>query len=279
MTKIKRHRGWGHLVTVPVAWAIVAANVLMIVWIVLSSLKSTREMALHPWSWPKHFIWSNYRTAWVSAQFGAGVGNSLLLIVGSGLACILLAAPAAYALSRFRVRSSGVHTALFVLGLGIPAQTMFIPLYVAFDRVGLVDSVWGLMLIYTGAGIPYALFLLTAFFRSLPVELEEAAALDGAGPGYTFWRIMLPLARSGLITIFVLQAIGHWGETFFALVMLHTKTTLSLSLYNFTQTMQYTGSRYSVLFAGLVILIAPLLVLYIVLGRRIIEGISAGYSK
>ncbi|SEM47176.1 carbohydrate ABC transporter permease [Nonomuraea pusilla] len=272
-------RGWLHWSLVPFAWFLVAADILVILWMMLSSLKSTREMVLAPWSWPSEFLWSNYLEAWVAGEFGAGVLNSLVLIFASGVGCILLTAPAAYALSRFRSRLAGAHTVFFVIGLGIPAQTIFIPLYVAFDRAGLVDSIGGLTLIYIGTGVPYALFLLTAFFRSLPNELEEAAAIDGAGPGYTFWRIMFPLARSGLITIFILQAIGHWGETFFALVLLRRQTTLSLSLYNFAINMQYNGNQYNVLFAGLIILILPLLILYVVLGRRIIEGIAAGYSK
>ncbi|GAA2387709.1 carbohydrate ABC transporter permease [Dactylosporangium salmoneum] len=279
MKTVRRTRGPVARVLIPLVWALAAVDVLILVWMLLSSLKETREMVLEPFSWPSHFAWDNYEIAWTSGQFGDGVLNSLVLVVGSGVGCIVLAAPAAYALARFQIRGAGTHLSLFVLGLGIPAQTMFIPLYVAFDKIGLTDSVWGLMLIYIGAGIPYALFLLTAFFRSMPTELEQAGAIDGASPWYVFWRIMLPLARSGLITIFVMQAIGHWSETFFALVMLQTKTTLSLSLYNFMQTMQYTGSRYSVLFAGLIIIVGPLLVAYLWLGRRIVEGIAAGYSR
>ena len=277
--RVRKSRGVVLRVLIPLAWLLAALDVLILVWMLLSSLKSTRDMTLHPWALPQHWIWSNYHVAWVSAQFGQGLVNSLILVVGAGIGVIALSAPAAYALSRFGVRGSGAHMMLFVIGLGIPVQTMYIPLYVGFDHLHLINSIWGLMIIYIGSGIPYALFLLTAFFRSLPRELEEAGALDGASPFYVFWRIMLPLARSGLITIFVLQAIGLWSETFFALVMLQTKTTLSLSLYNFMQAMQYTGNRYSVLFAGLMIIIAPLLVLYVMLGRRIIEGIAAGYSR
>lgn len=276
---VSRGRGPVIRVLTSLAWFLAILDVLTLLWMLLASLKSTRELFLHPWSLPQHWILSNYRDAWTAGQFGQGVLNSLLLVVGSGLGCIVLAAPAAYALSRIRARGTGTYMVLFVLGLGIPAQTMYIPLYVEFDRLGLVDSIWGLMLIYVGTGIPFALFLLTAFFGSLPQELEEASALDGARQWYIFWRVMLPLARSGLITIFVLQAIHHWGETFFALVMLQNKTTLSLSVYHFMQTLQYTGARYPVLFAGLIIIILPLLVLYVVLGRRIIEGIAAGYGR
>lgn len=275
----RRHLGAVHGALVPFAWGLAIFDIAVLVWMVLSSLKTTREMVLDPFGLPAQLQWGNYAEAWNSGQFGNGIVNSVILVVASGVGCILLAAPAAYALSRFKARGANALTMFFILGLGIPAQTTFLPLYVAFDRIGLVDSLTGLCLIYIGTGIPYALFLLTAFFRSLPNELEEAAALDGAGPVRTFWQIMLPMTRSGLITIFILQAIGHWGETFFALVMLQSQSTLSLSILRFTQTMQYTGNQWSVLMAGLVMVIIPLLVVYIWTGRRVIEGIGAGYSK
>lgn len=275
----RRSRGIVVRLLLPLAWGLAIGDILLFVWMLLASLKTTREMTFKPFSWPSHWLYSNFREAWVAADFKSGFVNSLILVIGSGIGCIALAAPAAYALSRIKVRGSGPIMVFFVMGLGIPTQAMFIPLYVMFDRLNLVNSIWGLMLIYIGSGIPFALFLLTAFFHSLPRELEEAAVIDGAGPLRVFTKIMLPLTRSGLITIFVLQAISNWGETFFALVMLQDKTTLSLALYRFLNTMQYTGARYSVLFAGLIITIAPLLILYIFLGKRIIEGIAAGYSR
>lgn len=278
-TRARRSRSPLTYALTPFAWALAIFDIFAIVWLLLSSFKTTREIFGNPWGLPDSWQWRNYVDAWNAAHFGEGVVNSLILVVVSGVATLLLASPAAYALSRFGRRSANPLTVFFVLGLGVPAQTMFIPLYVAFDRVGLTNSLTGLLVIYVGSALPFAVFLLTAFFRSLPRELEEAAALDAATPWYTFWRIMLPLARSGLITVFVLQAIGHWGETLFALVMLHDKTTISLSLLNFLQTMQYTGANWSVVFAGLAIIVLPLIILYLWLGSRIIEGIAAGYSR
>lgn len=274
-----RARSRAYYLLAPAAWLLAIIDVLLLVWMAISSFKTARELMLRPWALPTRWVWQNYVDAWHTARLAEGFLNSVILVLGSGVGCLIIAAPAAYALSRFRSKGVGSITVFFIVGLGIPAQGIYIPLYIGLAHLGLTNSIWGLMLIYIGFGVPYALFLLTAFFRSLPRELEEAAAIDGLTPWRTFWSIMLPLARSGLITVFVLQAIGHWGETFFALVMLQDKTTLSLSVYQFMQSMQYSGSQWSVLFAGLMIIIVPLLALYMWLGSRVIEGIGAGYGR
>ncbi|WP_368498150.1 carbohydrate ABC transporter permease [Herbiconiux sp. A18JL235] len=267
------------VVLIPFAWSLAIFDVAVLLWVFLGSFKTTRELLFDPWGLPASPQVQNYVDAWNSANLGAGIFNSVVLVLGCSLATILLSAPAAYALSRFRRPSAGMLTVVLVLGLGVPAQAVFIPLYVAFDRIGLTDSVFGLFVIYTGLAIPFTVFLLTGFFRSLPKELEEAAALDGLKPGRTFWTIMLPLTRSGLVTVFILNAISFWGETFFAIVFLRQETTISVSLLQFVKTMQYTGARWDVLFAGIVLVLLPLLVVYIWAGSKIVEGIAAGYGK
>ena len=147
--------------------------------------------------------------------------------------------------------------------------------------VGLVNNLFGLLLIYVGTSLPFAVFFLTGFFRTLPLELEEAAALDGATPARTFWRIMLPLARPGIITLVVLNVIGHWGETFFALVFLQSQElqTLPLALLGYLQQMQYNGMNWGGMFAGIAVTVVPILVMYLWVGRRIIEGMTLGATK
>lgn len=267
------------LILVPFAWALAIFDIAVLLWIFLSSFKTTRELIFDPWGLPESLQWQNYVEAWNSANLGTGIMNSVVLVVTCSVASVALGAPAAYALSRFKRPSAGPITIVFVLGLGVPTQAIFIPLFVMFDRVGLVDSIFGLFLIYTGISLPFTVFLLTGFFKSLPRDLEEAAALDGLNPGATFWRIMFPLARSGILTVVVLQAIGFWGETFFAIVFLRQESTISVALLQFMKTMQYTGARWEVLFAGIALIILPLLLLYIWLGSRLVDGIAAGYSK
>ncbi|MBT2505672.1 carbohydrate ABC transporter permease [Streptomyces sp. ISL-98] len=183
------------------------------------------------------------------------------------------------ALSRLGARSAGAGTSLFAIGLGIPAHAAFLPLYQVMAPLSLVNNLRGLWLLCTATSMPFAVFFLTGFFRPLPAELEEAAALDGASPSYTFWRIMLPLARSGLITLLLLNVINHWGETFFALVFIQEQELQTLPLLGFMQQMQYNGADWGGLFAGIAVVVLPLVALYVWLGRRIIEGMTLGSGK
>ena len=154
-------------------------------------------------------------------------------------------------------------------------------LFVMLAAVNLTDSLVGLILVSIGFGMPFTVFLLTGFFRSLPSELEEAAALDGASPMATFWRVMVPVARGGLVTALVLQIISNWNETLIALALLQNtnKYTLPLALIAFVQEQTYSGANWGGLFAGLCIVIIPMLVVYLWLGRRLSEGLTLGVGK
>jgi len=148
-------------------------------------------------------------------------------------------------------------------------------------KVDLINCLIGLMLVSIGVGMPFTVFLLTGFFRSLPSELEEAAALDGASPVATFVRVMLPVARGGLITALVLQIISNWNETLIALTLLQStdKYTLPLALISFVQQQTYSGADWGGLFAGLTIVILPMLIVYVLLGRKLSEGLTLGVGK
>ncbi len=136
-------------------------------------------------------------------------------------------------------------------------------------------------LVYIGVSMPFTVFLLTAFFRSLPLEMEEAAALDGTTAFGTFWRITLPLAKGGILTAFVLQVISHWNETLLALTLLQSteKYTLPVALISFIQQQTYSGADWGGLFAGLCIVVLPMLAIYLWLGRRLTEGLTLGMGK
>lgn len=262
-------------------WAFVAFNILVLIWLLLSSFKTTREILAFPWSLPGTFQWRNFEEAWIAGNFGVAALNTLVLSVATACATIAIAAPAAYALSRFRVLGADSITLFFAIGIGIPAQVIVLPLYVLMGAFGLVDSLIGLWILYVATSLPFAVFFLTSFFATMPKELEEAAALDGASPFRTFWSIMLPMARSGIITIFILNLIAHWNETIFALVLLQSQEleTLPLALLKFLQQMQYNAANWGGLFAGMCIVILPILAIYFWLGSRIIEGFTLGGSK
>lgn len=262
-------------------WAFVAFDIFVLGWLLVSSLKTTREILELPWSLPAVLQWQNFEEAWIAGNFGIAAMNTLFLSVATASATILIAAPAAYALSRFKVFGAESITMFFALGIGIPAQVIVLPLYALMSAFGLVDSLSGLWLLYVATSLPFAVFFLTGFFATMPAELEEAAALDGASPFRTFWSIMLSMARSGIITLFILNLIAHWNETIFALVLLQSeeKETLPLALLKFLQQMQYNAANWGGLFAGMCIVILPILAIYFWLGSRIIEGFTLGGGK
>lgn len=262
-------------------WAFVVFNIMVFLWLLISSLKTTPEILAFPWSLPQTLQWKNFGEAWGAGNFGRAAINTLILSLATAGATVTIAAPAAYVLSRFRVPGADAITLFFAIGIGIPAQVIVLPLYVLMGAFGLVDSLIGLWILYVATSLPFAVFFLTSFFATLPTELEEAAALDGASPFRTFWSVMLPMARSGIITIFVLNLIAHWNETIFALVLLQTQEneTLPLVLLKFLQQMQYNAANWGGLFAGMCIVVLPVLIIYFWLGSRIIEGFTLGGSK
>ncbi|MDQ4215525.1 carbohydrate ABC transporter permease [Microbacterium capsulatum] len=262
-------------------WAFVALNIVWMVWMVLQAFRDTRSILTDPWGMPTSLDPKNFVTAWTVGDFATATLNSVSTTLISSLLTVAIAAPAAYYLGRVENRLTGSLTMYFVLGLGIPAQVILIPLFVMLNEVYLTDSLVGLNLVYIGVSLPFTVFLLIAFFRSLPQELEEAAALDGTTAFGTFWRITLPLAKGGILTAFVLQVISHWNETLLALTLLQStdKYTLPVALISFIQQQTYSGADWGGLFAGLCIVVLPMLAIYLWLGRRLTEGLTLGMGK
>ncbi|MDE3083774.1 MAG: carbohydrate ABC transporter permease, partial [Verrucomicrobiota bacterium] len=196
---------------------------------------------------------------------------------------VLLGAMAAYALARFRHPVGGALFWLFLAGLMIPAQLSVVPLFFELRSLGLLNSRLGLILVYVANGLPFAIFILAGFFRTLPRTLYEAAQVDGCDEAAAFWRVLLPLVRPGLVTVAIFQFIAVWKEYFFAFMLTSGATgaevrTLPLGLANLAITSQY-HTDYGELFAGLVIVTIPILIVYLALQRYIVKGITAGAVK
>ncbi|QAY62088.1 ABC transporter permease subunit [Xylanimonas allomyrinae] len=270
-----------HGVVAVLVWLTVLFSVGALAFVVLSAFKSSAAIVANPWSLPDGLHLENWRTAWVDGNLGHGFRNSALLVATVAVATVVVAAPAAYVLSRRSGWAINATVVYFVLGLGIPMQVIVLPLYALMLRLGLISSLSGLFVMYVVVNLPFTVFLLTGFFGSLPSELEDAAALDGLSPNRTFWSIMLPLARGGLTTAMLLTGINVWNETFLALMFIQTndKYTLPLSILNYYQQQQYSGSDYGALFAAASISILPMIVLYAWCGRRLTIGITSGALK
>lgn len=254
-------------------------------WVAYSSLKPDAAIFREPFALPAlgELQTANYAQAWREARFGDYFLNSVLVTGSSVALIVLLGAMAAYALARFYHPAGRAVFWLFLSGLMIPAQLAVVPLFFELRGLGLLNSRAGLVLTYTANGLPFAIFILAGFFRSLPRSLYEAAVIDGCGEFAAFWRVLLPLAKPGLVTVAIFQFIGVWKEYFFAFMLTSGDTTgaartLPLGLANLAITAQYR-TNYGMLFAGLVLVTIPILVVYLLLQRQIVKGVAAGALK
>ena len=259
-------------------WAVFTIFVLG--WVLVSSFKSNQEIFKYVFNFPKVWQYGNYIKAWNSAKFALYFRNSIIITFCAVAGILIASAPAAYVLSRMKFKGSNLILMGFVAGMGIPVSLVLIPLYVMMNKLGLVNTFTGLIIVYISLSIPFTVYILTGFFSSIPKELEEAAIIDGCTDYEVFWHIMLPLASPGLLTAAIFNGIGLWNEYQLVLVFIGdgAKRTLALGLYSLQSAMQYTGDWVG-LFAGVSIVMVPTILLFIVLSERMISGITMGATK
>lgn len=248
-----------------------------LLWILLASLRPSPEVFLDPLGWPRHWTLENYRLALALGGFTRYFANSLWITLISTLLTTLLGASLAFCLARFRLPAHSMTQALLATGLILPLQLVVLPLFFWLKGLGLLGTQGGLILVYTGSGIPYAVLLLRGFFSSLPQELFEAALLDGCSPRRAFREIFLPLARPGLSTVALFTAVSIYNEYFLAFILLG-KGTLPLGLAHLTMVSQYHAD-FGQLYAGLMLAMLPSLLLYAALHRHLLEGLTQGAVK
>ena len=255
-------------------------TVFVILWVGLSSLKSNMQIFKEPWMLPTELHFENFVKAWSVMRFSNYFLNSTLVVLISVVLILVVSAPASYVLSRLKFRGRTLISMIYTAGMGIPYPLLFIPLFVIMASLKLIDNLVGLTIVYVSLSIPFTVYILTGFFSSLPSELEEAAIIDGCKDYQVFTKIMLPLASPGLITAAIFNFIGLWNEYQLALVFINSdeNRTISLGLYSLANSMQYTGDWVG-LFAGIVIIMVPTIILYIFLSEKMIAGITMGASK
>lgn len=259
-------------------WGYAALALVPLLVMVSNSVRTNADLITDPLGLPSPPTTASYVEAWTTGSFATYFGNSLAVTVGAVAISTAVATMAAYALARGRSRIFRWLESLFLSGLMLPIHLAILPIFYLFDGLGLVDSRLGLMLMYAASGIPFSIFVLTTFFRQLPEELEEAAALDGATSWQTFWRIMVPLVRPALATVAVFRFVPIWNDFLFPLVLLRReeKYTLPVGLTTF---FGENATNYSAVFAGLVITTVPLIVLFLVATKQIVAGLTAGMAK
>lgn len=244
--------------------------------IVLSATRSQGDLILRGvFSLPKAIRWDNFVDAWNTGGFTDYFKNSLLLIVFKVPLGLLIASLAAYPLAKMRFKGSGIIFIYFLIGLAVPIQVTLQPLLVMMKNLGIANSLAALLPPYLAFGLPFQIFVMRGFFRLLPNELIEAVRVDGGSEMTIFFRIMLPLSLPPLATLAIIDALATWNEFLIALVLISGKAsrTVPVGLLQFQG--EYS-SQYTLLMAGVLISIIPVLVIFVFLQRYFVAGLTGG---
>ncbi|WP_412538787.1 carbohydrate ABC transporter permease [Longispora sp. K20-0274] len=261
-----------------VAWALLATVPLL--WTLISAFKTNRQLFANPWQLPSTWHVDNFVRAWTKAQIGDFFVNTIIVVFGSLVLTMLLGSMVSYVLARFTFPGSRIIYYLFVAGLAFPVVLALVPLFFVAKSMGLIGSYHGMILIYTAYALPFTVFFLTSFFRTLPTAVAEAAIIDGCSQEGLFFRVMLPMAKPALLSVGIFNFLGMWNQ-YLLPVALNTDRdhyVLSQGLASLAAQQGYE-SDWSALFAGLVIAAVPIIGLYLALQKRIQAGLSVGLLK
>lgn len=250
-----------------------------LVWLVDFSLASSTEMFTSGLLIiPEKIQWGNYVKAFVDGHVLLYLKNSILINGLAVLLVLLVSIMAAFACRRMQWRLSGFVKTLLLMGMMIPIHATLLPNYKIYSRLGLTDTIWALLIPYVAFSLPQGLFLMTSFMESIPVELEEAAVMDGCGIYRILFQIITPMLKSSIATVSIMTFLNNWNEFMMASTYLSSPTwkTLPFSVLEFTG--QYS-SNYAVQFAVMALTAAPAVIVYILLNKHITKGVAMGAVK
>ncbi|MCL4506195.1 MAG: carbohydrate ABC transporter permease [Chloroflexi bacterium] len=261
-------------------WLFFISVVFPMLWTLITSLKTSAELFQSPWALPVIPQWDNYVRAWTKINVGTYIFNSVFVSATSLFFIMMLGAMVAYALARYEFRGNRVIYFYFISAMMIPGFLGFIPAWFLLRDLGILGTHLGLIVMYTSGSLPFTIFFLQAFFKTLPRELEEAAIIDGANLYVVFFRVMLPLATSGMLTIGIFNFLGVWNEYFWALITISDDKlkTLPLGMANLYEIAHY-ATDWGAMFAGFIIMLVPTFIVYAIFQNRLAEGITVGALK
>jgi raffinose/stachyose/melibiose transport system permease protein len=259
---------------------IIAAAILLPVFTVVNfSLKTKKELYVdNPLDLPHALYLDNYENALDRLKVGTTFVNTFLYTALSVFFLALLSGAAAWAIARNRGRFFRFTYLYFLLGILIPFQALFLPIYIVGSRLHLTNTFYGIIMMYVATGLSFSIFLMTSFMSQVPVELEEAAQMDGASIYRTYFRVVLPLLTPAIATLVILQAFAIWNDYLLASLFVSSSRLKTLNVL-FQQLFSTTSSNYSTAMAGVVISVVPISVLFVALQRYFIKGLAAGAVK
>lgn len=261
-------------------------------WVFIASIKKNSEFYGSPWKLPESFYFQNFIDAWGSAHMGNYMLNSVIVTAVALLILLVVALPAAYCLSRFKFRLRKILNILFMAGLFINVNYIVVPIFLMFIDADKVLKSWGfsplflnnifvLALVYAATALPFTIYLLSGYFVTIPKTYEEAAYIDGSGYLRTMVKVILPMARPSVITVILFNFLSFWNEYIIAITLLTDpkgSKTLPVGLMNLMKA-QNAAAEYGRMYAGLVLVMLPTLILYIIVQKKLTQGMTLGGLK
>lgn len=274
-SKMKSNAGKGLRHLVLIIWC--ATTVFPFLWVLLISFKNNNQIYTEPFKMPDPVITSNFPTVFEKLDIPTGLMNSLIYSLATVVLVCLLSAMTGFYLAKYAKRK--ILYTYFIVGMMIPVQAIAVPMFVNLRNMGLNNTRPGIIIVYTVVELGFAIFVMTGFIkRSVPDELLEAAAIDGCSVAGTFFKIVLPLAKTGIATVGTFVFLHIWNEFFFALIFLTNSKLTSLNLTTFKLRGQYS-SDYGLLAAGIIVLAVPALIIYAIFQEQVVKGLTAGAVK
>ncbi|MBS4222327.1 carbohydrate ABC transporter permease [Lederbergia citrea] len=255
-----------------------ATSLYPILLMLLSSFKSSIEIFKNPLAFPSEFSLDTYKSLLERVPFTDYFFNSVIVSVVSVLLITITCSLAAYYIARFKFYWNNLLFLLFLMGMMIPIKLGIVPLFILMNDLGLINSLWSLIFMYTATGIPLSILILTGFFKTMPVELEEAARIDGASDLRILWNVVLPLMRPALGTVVIINFIQSWNDFFFPLIFIteESKKTIPVGMLSL---FGEHSADWGALFAGLTLSSLPMIVLFFIASKQFMDGLTAGAIK
>jgi raffinose/stachyose/melibiose transport system permease protein len=269
---------WGKTVALTLIGIALFGSLLPIALAALNAFKTTAEINLNPLGLPARLQWENFASAWRNASLGSSLLHSAEVAGLTILMVCLTAAPCAYALARQHGRGWRLLNFYFMASMTVPVQLYLFPLFFLFAKLGLVNSIPAVALIYTAMFSPFAIFLLRTYVLAIPKSLEEAAQADGAVPWQTFLYVILPMMRPGLLTVAIIVGLNVWNEFVIAVTFLQNDNNVTATVKFYSLVGQYS-TDWGEMLAAAVIIVLPVVVVFVLLQRRFIDGMTAGAMK
>ncbi|NLV84547.1 MAG: carbohydrate ABC transporter permease [Spirochaetales bacterium] len=244
----------------------------------ISAFKTTRQILQKPFGLPESFGFQNFKTLWIDKHFSRFFLNSLLVTTSAMIFVLLFGSMASFGISRYRFKGNTLLYMLFLSGIMLPLKAAVIPLFLIVKSMNLVDKPLSVIFIFIAMGIPSTVFILSGFMKSIPLDLEHAARIDGCSDFRIYWQIFIPLCSSAIALVTIYNAVPIWNDFFFPLVFLtsESKKTLPVGLSSF---FGQNSTNWGLLFTGLTLAIVPMIVMYLFMSKYFIKGMTAGAIK